>query len=163
LANFEIAMRGQRHHRHDADLLQREIEIDKLDLVRKLHHDPVGRLQAEIEEIERERRGAGLDLFVAGFCIAVDHRDARAIAVAALLPHARQCLVFPIALGAVARGKFGRERNEAVQHAAYVVLAKPPSMTTVSPLTKRLPMMSESMVSATSSGVTQRASGVALA
>ena len=42
------------------------------------------------------------------------------------------------------------------QELVQVVLAKPPSTTTISPLTKRLPAISDIIVSATSSAVTQR-------
>ncbi len=53
--------------------------------------------------------------------------------------------------------------RQSIRFNGYVVLANPPSTTTISPVTKRLPAISDIMVSATSSAVTQRWSGVALA
>src|SRR5262249_52327330 len=54
-------------------------------------------------------------------------------------------------------------RSDALPGFIHVELLKPPSMTTTSPVTNRLPDTRLIMVSATSSAVTQRLSGVALA
>src|SRR5215469_6047981 len=72
-----------------------------------------------------------------------------------------QRTVAPITLGAIAGGELGRKWHDARQH--QVELENPPSTTTISPVTKRLPSMSESIVSATSSAVTTRFNGVSLA
>src|SRR6185369_10149774 len=64
LANFEIAMRRQRHHRNGADLLQGQIEIYELQSVRELHHQTVERPDSEVEQIERESGGAFVELAV---------------------------------------------------------------------------------------------------
>src|SRR4029077_9526712 len=43
LADLEIAMRRQRHHRNGTDFLEREIEIGELDAVRELDHETIER------------------------------------------------------------------------------------------------------------------------
>src|SRR5450631_2904466 len=68
--------------------------------------------------------------------------------------------VLPIAAPAITFRELGRKRNDAVDH---VVAEKPPSMTTISPFTIGLLVIRFTMVTATSSGVTQRLSGVWLA
>ena len=55
-------MRGQRHHRDGADLLQREIEIGELHAVRQLHDEAVERTDAEIEQVQREIGRARIEL-----------------------------------------------------------------------------------------------------
>src|SRR5258706_12968371 len=73
-----------------------------------------------------------------------------------------QSFLPPVAPLAVLARELGREGDDAGKR-HYVELVKPPSMTMISPVTKRLPSIRLIIVSATSSAVTTRFSGVALA
>ena len=64
LADLGEAMRDQRRDRDRADLLQREIEDHELGDVRELHDDAVERLQAELEQVQREVRREAVEFGV---------------------------------------------------------------------------------------------------
>src|SRR6185503_2556625 len=93
---------------------------------------------------------------------AVDEENPLSVFLKADLEFVCERLVAPIALLAILLRVLGREGDDAGER-HYVELAKPPSMTMISPVTKRLPCTRLIMVSATSSAVTTRLSGVAFA
>src|SRR5690349_25050644 len=103
-----MAMRGQRHHRDRADLLQREIQINKVEPVRQLQHQPVARTNAEIEQIKRQIRRSAVERLVGDWCMTIDHRNARGMATAHLLPHRGYRTSFPMTLRTLACAKFRR-------------------------------------------------------
>src|SRR5206468_1928102 len=102
-----------------------------------------------------------IDIRVGVGAVAVDERDSLRVLPEHRGEFLRQRLALPIAFGAIALGKFRRKWNDALQHQVEAVY--PPSMTITSPVTKRLALIRLIMVSATSSAVTTRLSGVALA
>src|SRR5450631_2744315 len=87
-----------------------------------------------------------------------DKGDAVVMALEQLAEDLVQRPVLPVAAPAISFGELGRKRNDPVE--AHVVAEKPPSMTTISPFTIGLLVIRFTMVTATSSGVTQRLSGV---
>src|SRR6185295_2817893 len=64
LADLQIAMRRQRHHRDGAYFLEREIEISELHTVRELDHETIERVDAEIEQVQSKIGGACIQLRV---------------------------------------------------------------------------------------------------
>ena len=104
-------MRHQRGDRDGADLLQRKVEQHELGDVGQRRYHAVQRLEPELEEIERQVVRELVDLPVSELPFAVDERDAVRILLEDGGEFLRERLVLPIALGAIARGKFGREGN----------------------------------------------------
>ena len=60
LADLEIAVRGQRHHRNRADLLHAQIEIGELHAVGELHDQAVERREASSRRFSANRVARGL-------------------------------------------------------------------------------------------------------
>src|SRR5581483_6423442 len=161
LVDLGEAVRDERGDRDAGDLLQREVEQHELGAVRQRGHDAVEGLQAELEQVQRQVVGEAVDLRIGVLPLAVDQRDAIPVFLEDGGKFLGQALVLPVALLAVALRELRRKRNDARQHQVEAV--KPPSMTRISPVTKRFAWTRLIMLSATSSAVTTRLSGVALA
>src|SRR6266496_1865221 len=107
-------MRWQRHDRDAAELLQCKIEISKFDDIRQLHDHPVERLEAFIEQIQREARGALIELSISDRLFTIDDRHSIGVPLKNFVESIAQRTTFPITVGAVSRGKFLRKSNDAV-------------------------------------------------
>jgi hypothetical protein len=166
LLQLPVAVLGQRHDRDRTELLQCHVQVGERRVVGQLHDDPVQRAQAEVVEVAGEPLGARVDLAVGDVPPARVQRDAVGVGGEVLGEHVAQRSVAPVAALAVAGGDIRGEGDDAVEgHRAtpQVVAAKPPSITTISPLTNDIDAIRATTVSATSSAVTQRRSGVSLA
>ncbi|MNP05990.1 hypothetical protein D3C76_979560 [compost metagenome] len=180
----------QRQDRPHANFLQGQVDEDKLQHIAQLQDDDIARHQACIQQVQTQARGNLVKLGVAHLTGRIAHGNALAVLAAHRLEGIRQGLVLPVALGAillnelfwkrheshhgnvldvvviVGRNTQGPERNSRPEELALknqVVLAKPPSMTMVSPVTKCMCSIRVSTTSATSGMVTQRCRGVARA
>ena len=109
LADFRVAMRHQRGDRDGADLLQREVEQHEFGDVGQRRHHAVERLEPQLEEVQRQVVGDAVQVGVGELALAVDQRDAVRVFAEHRGEFLRERLVLPIALGAIARGEFGRE------------------------------------------------------
>src|SRR5262249_4981517 len=98
------------------DLLQREVENYELGAVRQRRNDAVERLEAELEQVEREVVADAIEVGVAVLPVAVDQEDAILVFREADCEFLREGLVLPVSLTAIALRNLGRERHDAVQH-----------------------------------------------
>src|SRR6185369_14089539 len=106
-----------------------------------------------------------VELCVANRAFAIDDRNPIAISLEGFVEDVPQRAIFPKTLRAIARSELGRKPDNTVKHTEffrtdYVVLEKPPSTMIISPVTNRLCKIRLSMLSATSSSVQHRLSGV---
>ncbi len=131
-----------------------------------MHDNAVVAAQPQVVQARSEGCPAISELPVGDRLVGVKKRDPFGMLGEQLAEHLVERAVLPVARRAIARRKFGRKRDDAGwrwHRDGYVVALKPPSMTTVSPVTNGLLMSRLRIVSATSSGVTQRRRGVSLA
>src|SRR3972149_5288524 len=70
------------------------------------------------QEIQRHLRGAPIKLGISNLPVAIDDRHPAGVPGKQFVEGLPQRAIFPITLGAVARGEFGRETNDAVKHGA---------------------------------------------
>ena len=131
-----------------------------------MHDHAVVAAQPQVVQARSEGCPAIGELPVGDGLVSVKERDPFGMLGEQLAEHLVERAVLPVPGSAIARREFGRKRDDAGERwhrDGYVVALKPPSMTTVSPVTNGLLMSRLRIVSATSSGVTQRRRGVSLA
>ena len=116
LADLRKAVRHERCDWDATDLLKRQIEDDKLGDIRQLHHDPVQRMEADFQQIQRQVVRHAIEFAVGDGAIPVEQRDSLFIFVESNSVFLRQSFIYPIALFAVAFGKFWRKWNDPIQH-----------------------------------------------
>src|SRR5471030_117754 len=166
LAELGVAVGGQRGNRDDADFLQCEIQQHELGHIGQLQHRRLQRAKTEFKQVQRQPVADPIDFGIAVLALSIDDGDAAGVFPEDDREFLRQRPVLPVALFAAHLRVLGREGNDSFEHLFYsaqVDAVKPPSMTMISPVTKRLPWIRLIIVSATSSAVTQRLSGVDLA
>ena len=116
LAQLRVAVRHQRRDRDAAELLQREVQHHELGHVGQGGHDAVQRLEAQLEQVERQVAADGIELRIGVAALAIDQRGALGITLEHGGELLRQRLVAPVALGAVARGVVLGKGHESFQH-----------------------------------------------
>src|SRR5437764_1446930 len=137
-------MADERCDGNGADLLQGEVEEHELGAVRERGHHPVERLEAQLEEVQRQVVGDAVDVGVGVLAFAVYERHSFSELQKDRGKFVGKGFVLPITFLAIALRILRRKGNDAGQH--YVDAVKPPSMTMISPVTKRLDWMRFIMV-----------------
>ena len=114
MTNLGVPMGAQRHHRDDADVVQREIERDELGAVRQLNDDAVLRLQSEANEPARQALRRSNQLVVGDPRVAVDDGNLLRLAARRALDHLGDGDAFPQTGLDVASSEFRRPRDAAL-------------------------------------------------
>src|SRR5262245_39573326 len=109
-------MRWQRHDRYATDLLQSKVQVGEFDDVRQLHDHAVEGLETFVKQIQRQPRGALIELSISDQLIAIYYRYAIAVTGEDIIKDIPQRTIFPIALRSITCGKLGGESNNAVKH-----------------------------------------------
>src|SRR5262245_45125226 len=108
-AYFTVTVRRQRHNRDAADLLQRKIQVGKLNDIGQLNNDAVEGLKPFDEKVESQMLRAYIQLRVSDGLLAIDDRHAIGTLSEDVVKGVAQRPVFPVAFGAIPSGEFGRE------------------------------------------------------
>ena len=116
LADFRKAVRHERRNGDATDLLQRQVQNNKLGDIRQLHHDPVQGMEADFQKVQRQVVRHPIEFAIGNGAIPVEQRDSLFIFIESNSVFLRQGFIYPIAFFAVAFGKFWRKWNDAFQH-----------------------------------------------
>ena len=109
-------MRAQRHDRNDADVIQCEIQGDKLDAIGELNDDAILRLQSQIRETARHALRRANEFFVRNSRVAVDDGSFVWLTARGPLDHLGNGHAFPKARVNVPSRELGRPGHESLQH-----------------------------------------------
>src|ERR1700722_14140185 len=116
LADFSKAVRHERGNRDATDFLQRQVQNNKLGNVRQLQNEPIQRLEADFQKVQRQVVRHAIEFAVGDGTIAIEQSDSSFIFVKSDSVFLRQRLVDPIALVAIALCEFRRKWYYAFQH-----------------------------------------------